>query len=169
MLADRRPQPCHWLHTARYCSLSLVSSPPGWSASWRTRCLAPRKQNVSACPIWFSVPFYRDYCGMRLYFVREIAVCIYSHTMLSNENCLKSVSRWNGFLSFVSVSIHLKQKSGPEKRKFAKMVNRSEKDLFFDENCRRERGRTKTRRGENLAPWDYWVVSAERKKPRPLF
>ena len=32
---------------------ALICSPPGRSASWRTRCLAPRKQNVSACPIWF--------------------------------------------------------------------------------------------------------------------
>ena len=31
-----------------------ISSHPGWSASWRTRCPAPRKQNVSACPIRFS-------------------------------------------------------------------------------------------------------------------
>ena len=89
--------------------------------------------------------------------------------MLSNENRLKSVSRWNGFLPFASASIHLKQKSGPKKRKFAKIVNKSEKDIFFDENCGQERGRTKTRRGEILAPCDCWVVLAGRKRPSPLF
>ena len=68
---------------------ALICSPPGRSASWRTRCPAPRKQNVSACPIRFSVSYYRDYRGTWLYFVREIATCIHSHPLFSNENRLK--------------------------------------------------------------------------------
>ena len=33
---------------------TLTYWPPGRLASWRTRCLASRKQNVSACPIRFN-------------------------------------------------------------------------------------------------------------------
>ncbi len=42
------------VYSVGVCRSALIFSPPGRSASWRTRCPAPRKRNVSACPIRFS-------------------------------------------------------------------------------------------------------------------